>query len=730
MADTATLTATATPPPPPQQQPPPTTPPPTQQQPPSTQDQPQQQPQGDAIDEFIALPHDEQMDTLQQLSEDDQDKLLAQVSSRQRSKQQQQQQPTQQQQQQPGDQDDWDIRNDLRRDVDVGRGALKGAGQTIAGLLEQGAGPLGAATIPLTRILAGPTMEKAAAWLRQHTQINSPEQQAGNIAETVAEVLGLPEMDAEKMALKANSVADVYSQGAKLSKFLTENPKILTAVKIGLNALRGGTEQAGQTYLKSGGDTDETEQAGLLGAGGSLAFEGTAAAIGAGRRALAETALEHMPPPPRSIAGAKLATTPEGRLSVAAGGERAATQQAETAIQNIGQRGLKNSLERANAARPVEPPPTSGVAAMPGEKPLILTDNNGAMNVENARSQLIQDARTLNDPEIGVRQQQAIRDRMEDIQSAVDKYDDYAAKQPHFPPHDVAGSVAQATDLQSAGQLAKEAQTPFFQKADELTDGAFKPAVKKARDLAWSQTATPEEVDAANDAVENLFQEHRTKFSPQEWQTAREGYREGIAMNELGRYINGQFGGITAEDAAERSNLQRIFGPTSNFNSKVDGIYQKYKPELDRTVGRQGMLDIKELGQLFQNPETQEATKGLVQNIGSAIRRHYWGVRGVTATEGLGAALGTHYAGHAIAGALGGAVSAPIAAGTIGGTRRYILDRIASDPTFARRFIYAAKNKVSPRIAAPLLASRILANIAKPTPEEAIKKPETPEGEQ
>jgi hypothetical protein len=127
------------------------------------------------------------------------------------------------------------------------------------------------------------------------------------------------------------------------------------------------------------------------------------------------------------------------------------------------------------------------------------------------------------------------------------------------------------------------------------------------------------------------------------------------------------------------------------------------------------MLDLKELGQLFENSERRDTAKSLLDSIGSAIRRHHWGIGGLA---GGGLAYGLSHSIGAGVGVLGGAA----AAGTVSGTLRYITDRLATDPEYAKSFIYATKNKVAPRIAGPLLASRILQsaktqNLKQPKPQ-------------
>lgn len=743
---------------------------------------------------------------------------------------------------------DWDVMGNLRQMVpnaiELGKGLVKGGMQTVAGALET---PAAQMFLP-----APPQATRTAAnWLRQHATINSEGQQAGNIAETVGEFLALPEVEAEKAAIGA---AEYYGKGAEMAKFLKANPKALSLMKIGLNTLRGGVEQGGQTYLKTGGDIPETEKAAGVGAvaGGALStlFEG----VGNIRRALSETAVAHMPPPPRVIEGAQFPTTIEGQLAVPEGGARAATQQAEAAMQNIGQRGIKTSLDRANLDRPVGrgtppnparllpaeaspistgatpedlerftvegtppietvtqpsqegsriygltrevpnpdytpagteprgtpteaelrrrqvetqavptrsitgeptitipnwqeiPPPTGGGDVLRhGGGPMILTEQGGAATIEKARATLNSWEDMLDDPELGSRAKAAIRNAYDDLSGQVDRFDahvadqqrlyreaaraqtgmytDFAASEPNFPLHDVDAAQNITTGIQSAGQNILDAHRPFFIEANRLTNGEFGLLTKRAqglsrviRDTSLSTTdrlARLSDLQSVNDQISQLFEQNRTRFTPAEWKIARDGWVDGSALKELGSFIEGHMGGITAEEAARRPGtlgMQRLFAPGDSFNEGLQKIYAKRGPALLRTIGRGGMDNLKELGILYQTPEDAQKADGIIKSIGTAILRHARGIRGMTAAEGVGGAI----AGHLAAQALGvKALPAALATGTVLGTRRYVVERIASDPAFARKFIYAVKQGVSPRVAGTLLASRIIESLSK-----------------
>jgi hypothetical protein len=203
--------------------------------------------------------------------------------------------------------------------------------------------------------------------------------------------------------------------------------------------------------------------------------------------------------------------------------------------------------------------------------------------------------------------------------------------------------------------------------------------------------------------MDALFDKHRANFSPDEWKTAKSGYQDGATLQELHNIFETGFNGITKGDQAVRpGNLQRVFDPGEGMNKRLDNFFQKRGDVLNRTIGPDGMRDLKQITQLFQTSDRRAATQGLLQNIGSAIRRHGWAVGGLA---GLASAGGAE---HAVGSGLTALGVGALGSGTVEGTLRYIQDQLTTNPQFAKRFIYAAKNNVSPRIAGPLLAHTLL----------------------
>ena len=382
-------------------------------------------------------------------------------------------------------------------------------------------------------------------------------------------------------------------------------------------------------------------------------------------------------------------------------------------------------LQYLTSPRPQEAGNVVTDTPMGGGGTMILTNDGQALSSTKARSMKAQIERILDDPaqleEMGVRQHQQLIDQHADLTDQLRRYDDYAASQPHFPEHDVTDAVANTDSLGAAADQLKAAHSPFWKTADEASGGEWTRLREQEKFIEKkiygpNPTGNLEDLQkqlADNQQAQvNFFDQHRTDVSPEEWKIARDGYQDGIVLGNLHNIIQKEFNGITrAEEGralAQGGKRQRVFEPSSNFNSKLEDFYntRTNRDVLERTIGTPHMDALKDIGQLFENSERREATKGLISQIGAAIRRHRWAVAGIGAST---AAYGFE---HGIGAAVGAAGAGALATGTVTGTLQYITEKLATDPAFANSFIYAVKNGVSPRFAAPLLATRIMSSMA------------------
>jgi hypothetical protein len=400
--------------------------------------------------------------------------------------------------------------------------------------------------------------------------------------------------------------------------------------------------------------------------------------------------------------------------------------------------------------RPVTTQPTKAVTTLPdratemqpdaqgtgGGGPMILTSDGQASSVERARLELARRERILSNPdlvdEMGTRQHQAMMDEHADLSEQLRRYDDYAARQAHFPVPNIPEAINNTTSIGEAGDFLKAHHGAFWDAADKASGGQFSALRDEEKWLEkklYSENPSGKLEDLRQQLAENqqkqmdFFDQHRTAVSPQEWDTARQGYQDGIVLKNLHNLIESNFKGITRADVAARPSLQRVFTPQEDFTKQLNDFYEDgfrntatNGQVLERTIGKEHMLDLKSMGQLFENSERREATKSLMDNISANVRRHGWAVGGIGGAAGYGLA---HAAGtltgvgaEAVLPTVAGMVGVPLMKGTVTGTMHYLSDRIASDPDFMKRFTYAVLNKIPPRTAGPILASRIVSTPA------------------
>jgi hypothetical protein len=381
-----------------------------------------------------------------------------------------------------------------------------------------------------------------------------------------------------------------------------------------------------------------------------------------------------------------------------------------------------------NATRPGSPEPGTDVARGPGT--FILTDDGQAMAPERARQQLTQYDRILNDPnevsELGVRQHQDIQQAREDLAGQLSRYDNYAASQPHLPPIDAVAAVRNTDSLGDAAAQLKAAHAPFWQAADQASGGEWTALREREK---WLQNRLNSNQPVGNyddlsaelkqnqQAQMDFFDKYKTTVSPQEWQTARNGYQDGMVLGNLDNLFQRKFGGISREleqrGLATGNQRQRVFQPGANFNQQLEDFYNTgtNRQVLERTIGQDHMDSLHDLGLLFNSTDRMKQTQNLVGNIMTSIRHHYHGVRGMVAGGAGGGMLIAHQLGMSGAADLGlggGILSVPMLTGTASGISRYIGEKILTDPSYLKIFNYALENGVPARTAGPLLAARLI----------------------
>ena len=311
----------------------------------------------------------------------------------------------------------WDIPG---HQIEVAKGGVKGAMRSAAGALDIYATTPTVAGMTSPAPAAQEAAGRTAAWLMKHAHLNNADQQGGNIFETLSEPLltgSLGEVlegaeaagQLPKVAEEAPKASEQLAQMTKRAKAFEDDPRLHDLVRRGIDAVkstapyriaaatvkggaqvapRAAVEQAGQTYLKTGGDPVAAGESGLIGAAtGGLLGAGFGGAAQSARELA--TAIENATPGTLELLGAKFPMIRKQllRLNVeqlaSRGKPDPATQAVDQAQGHLGRTAVANSANRTNGLMPQdmtaplsrqlpapEGAPAGGFTVGPGEQPV------------------------------------------------------------------------------------------------------------------------------------------------------------------------------------------------------------------------------------------------------------------------------------------------------------------------------------------------------------------------
>jgi hypothetical protein len=212
---------------------------------------------------------------------------------------------------------------------------------------------------------AAQSMKDSADWMTQHAQTSGFWEGLGGVVPDVAALMttdGLGALAGGGEAAESLSAVDKLKKMAGVGKMLEDNPRLAKLVGVGIRtaheAAKAGLQTAGLQYVKSGGDEDATERAGIEGAatGGVLGLAGEG--IGAAGKWLAGIA-----PTTRTIAGVDIPVLASQEADASNAARSAANIRQEPALQrtqqaagqqvftNMAQQATHDALSDVNAAR-------------------------------------------------------------------------------------------------------------------------------------------------------------------------------------------------------------------------------------------------------------------------------------------------------------------------------------------------------------------------------------------
>lgn len=282
---------------------------------------------------------------------------------------------------------------------------------------------------------------------------------------------------------------------------------------------------------------------------------------------------------------------------------------------------------------------------------------------------------------------------------------------------DVAGTVGRTRTFGDAANQIQAAVKPVYQTLDRASGGEFNKwnnAAKQAKQIMRRATSSEayeqaeQRLEEANRNISDLIDRHRGQVSMQDYIAAKAAWRDSARLDQLHTVMERMTNGITSEESD--TGLSRIMtGRTRALEAFLEkGVNRS---ELERIIGAEGVRNLKQLTQLLAKANTARSTADVLRNVVHQLHAHI--TTGGTASI-IGGTL-AHFMGRPwFEGALTGA--------TLTEGMRWVLRDAAVNPRIGNMIEFAARNGVSPKQYAPLIA-RVLAEPTQETePEEEEQK--------
>jgi hypothetical protein len=682
--------------------------------------------------------------------------------------------------------------------MQIASGAMKGLEKTGAGAIEQlnqvltqpiiGSPytPGGVMTNPVpeaARTAVSNRAKQVSDWLRTNTETHGWEK-VGDVGETVAELLALPET-AEAKGSEALSWSEHAAQAARQGKFLEQNPVINKLVRIGLNSLKGGGEVGAQTLVKTN-DPEQAARDAALGVGVGGVMGVGAEGLQAAREGFSRVA-DKLRPTIENVAGtsyrrlASEAVGPEGQSLATPLQQEASTYATNPAVRaeraaafrqlnpNLARTGLENALNASNAARGAdvaEPTITAGEIAptefshtmpdgqtltTPEEARPVLADLKQRLlatddpQEEQALQQQVNDLQNtlqthgaqpswnyispsgqslspgearagLNDlrehwlsQDWGPQQDAQIQSVYNDLKGQLDRHEQYLVNRPHIPAHEVEDLVGNTHSFGDAAehmrisagrtlaQLPEDVRGDYLDLANERQ--GYQDAFDRNTGVPQIQAEQMAKIDDVNQRMQAIFKdpEIANNLSPAEAEQGLKDQRLSDAFKSIQNMMNKHL--TLSKEAEAATGIPSVPRRLPTLADDVEKIRSQYGDVLNPVLGDQGLNHIIQVGEQMRTRAGADEVQGLLKNIAAMYKRHYINLHGLQGAMMSG--LLYHTLGHAVGVA---ALPASIAEASITGSRKFIINRMANDPAFAGKVLYAVRNRVPSRVAAMTLA--------------------------
>lgn len=565
-------------------------------------------------------------------------------------------------------------------------GFAKGAVDTAAGLVDMANRPV----LPLAgtekQQVLSPNVKKATDWVRQRAKSKTVADVLGKFMEAGGELAAAPELLPE---------SEIFKGFGELSKVMEKYPTISgilhTVMGGAKTAARAGSEGGAQTFVKSGGNVEETKSAAI----GSALFGGALGTLTHGASEAAKLlrpgveAMEGVEVPAMASAKAepaaitKLARTASDTPKMQAKQSKAAGE----VIRNGARRAVKTALQKVNETRAAIQGPPDEAGNYPGTYTFKVAPFGEEIEATdpNYVQKLLNEARDAQEHEgfsqLGPRQQARVNNTVDSLEQQLDQYHTDQATRPRFLPINEEAAVANTEDYRTAGDILQNSIDDVYQR--------MRGAANEQLDKKWLKQLTPSDFS-------KLLEQNADKFSAADRQIATDTYRKGVALKAYHNAIQKAFNISPAQEAAAKDiGAKRVFGGKDSVANALDEVLSEHGDDLRELVGDEGIRSVRRLNQLVKSPETAGRFNDMLRYVAMHARRHYGSIGGL-----LGSAIGHQVgAGPYVGGAVGVAT---------GMAMQKAINAAATNPAIADRLIYAVENNIPKTVAAPLITSMIV----------------------
>lgn len=500
--------------------------------------------------------------------------------------------------------------------------------------------------------------------------------------------------------VEGGNYADKLKVVQPLLKAAAEHPRLAAVIQAGLES---GTVGAGQAAVHGASPT-EALTAGAETGGAAALVRGAGEGFAEAREAAAgrETA----------AAAHEAAPAVTAERTAAMNAERQATAQGQ--VKDVAQQATHDALDRLNAARTpttVETPGAS-VAARPGASSI-----DEGIRGQQIRDQLGSAAATIPDrllparnpivDEIGHRAALVPGRLWDEVGNPAPVSTTQA---PTFEPVDAAAHAGQVNSFGDAAETLRTAADPVYKKIDTATGGQFaKLQTQRAAGYAAKDYAKVAESD---DAIDELLRQKPKDVTPEDYAAAKSAWRDSKVLDRLHSATEGAFNNISEEQAARSGNprlLKGGDGQAGALQKRIGSLLKKPSDQADveRVIGKEGVTNLYRASHLVSTPELRAQTQAIAEAVAKefpAPAEEHPVARALKDSV-VGGATGTilNYAtgGH-LPTAVGAAAGTALANGT-----RYVMRKMVMSPAVGAAMDYAVRNKVTPKVAAGMIAGLI-----------------------